>query len=204
MNSIQSEKIELFVTQKFVTSLSMSTHDLWDHHHHISSVLKTAYQRLLSWYFLQWNRILWWSNSTNERTMIQFVDSLMREQCTDVFVDRMYHKMFELMTECIVKCAIRKHFSMLKKTVSKRFNVKALRCETWKFDNYRMQRIFYILSEAINLKQLTQHSDDKISFFADQLFDENRLRKRFLVTRIFTFRAYTMLRDMKFNLELRA
>jgi hypothetical protein len=142
MNSIRSEKFELFVTQRFVTSFSMSTHDLWDHHHHIFSLLKTAYQRLLSWYSLQRKRIFWWSNSTNEKAMIQFVDFLMREQCIDVFVDRMYHEMFELMTKCIVKCAIKKHFNMLKKIVSKRFNVKALRCEIWKFDNFRMQRIF--------------------------------------------------------------
>ncbi len=59
-------------------------------------------------------------------------------------------------------------------------------------------------SSKYYLKQLTQHSRDKTSFFADQLSDENRLRKRFFVTRIFTFRAYTMLRDMKFDLELRA
>jgi hypothetical protein len=38
--------------------------------------------------------------------MIQFVDFFMREQCIDVFVDKMYHEMFELTIKCIVKCAI--------------------------------------------------------------------------------------------------
>jgi hypothetical protein len=41
------------------------------------------------------------------------------------------------------------------------------------------------------LKQLSQHScdNDKICIFEDQLSDEDRLRKRFFVTRAFTFRA---------------
>jgi hypothetical protein len=41
------------------------------------------------------------------------------------------------------------------------------------------------------LKQLFQHSrdNDKICIFENQLFVENRLRKRFFVTRTFTFRA---------------
>jgi hypothetical protein len=142
MNSTRSEKFELLVTQRFVTSFLMSIHVLWNHYHHISFVLKTAYQRLLSWYSLQRNRIIWWSNSTNDKAMIQFVDFFIREQCIDVFVDKIYHEMFELTIKCIVKCAIWKHFNMLKKIVSKRFKTEAFRCETWKFDNYRMQRIF--------------------------------------------------------------
>jgi nicotinamide mononucleotide adenylyltransferase len=58
-NSTRSEKFELLVTQRLVTSLSISTHDLWDYYHFISFVLKAAYQRLLSWHSLQRDCILW-------------------------------------------------------------------------------------------------------------------------------------------------
>ncbi len=44
-------------------------------------------------------------------------------------------------------------------------------------------------SSKCYLKQLSQHSRDKICIFEDQLSDEDRLRKQSFVTRAFTFRA---------------
>jgi hypothetical protein len=139
-NSTRSEKFELFVTQKFVTSFSISTHDLWNHYHLIFFVLRIAHQRLLSWYSLQRNRILWWSNSTNERMMIQRIKFFFdvwttywwfRRQNVSRNVqidDKKYREMCDMKTFQYV--------------ISKHLNIKSIWCETQKFDNCRMQRIF--------------------------------------------------------------
>ncbi len=57
------------------------------------------------------------------------------------------------------------------------------------FDVRHENSIIVECSESFKcyLKQLSQHSRDKICIFENQLFDENRLRKRFLVTRALTF-----------------